>query len=362
MALSKLDRRRFLLGSASMGAMALTPGIAKATSPKSILANNITIDTHGHPGIMLNRPGVFDDAEESGITAITASAAADSPARLHGSKTNFRATQPGELYGHTRDLIDNARDVLEDRNTLIAKSIKEILSAKKNKKMACILAVEGGDFAEGRMEAIEEFYNKGVRLIQPVHDRPNLFGDSQRGTDKGDLTGDGKQFIKELNRLGIVCDVAHMTKKGTQLAAETINDPLILSHALHLNRPSVRMRRFKRVSDHEHQKIVVETGGLLGIWGLRLSSKMLGLVGADSQKAFVLNQFKFLADLYGVDHICLGTDIGGLKGYEGWLDDYSKLTDLAEGLQGVGFKDDEIIKMLGGNFMRVFKKVTEEST
>ncbi len=361
MIFGNLDRRRFLLGSASLGALAFTTGMANAESPKSILANNISIDTHGHPGIMRNNHDVFENAEKSGITAVTASAVADGPAYMGSSKSKFRSTQPGELYRHAKGRIDRAVAFLKDYNAPIARTSKEILSAKKNKKMACILAVEGGDFAEGRLEAIEEFYDKGVRLIQPVHDRPNLFGDSQRATDKGDLTGEGKQFIKELDRLGIVCDVAHMTKRGARLAAESLGAPMILSHALHLNRESVRMRRFKRVSDHEQQKIVVETGGLLGIWGLRLPSKLLGFVKADSQKAAFLNQFKFLADRFGVEHICLGTDIGGLRGYEGWLDDYSKFTDLAEELQGAGFTDDEIIKILGGNFMRVFKKITEKS-
>ncbi len=92
-----------------------------------------------------------------------------------------------------------------------------------------VLAVERGDFLEGRLERVQEAHDRGIRSIQLVHYRVNELGDIQTEPPQhSGLTPFGRQVIREMNRLGMLVDVAHATFDGVRAAADTSSKPMVL--------------------------------------------------------------------------------------------------------------------------------------
>lgn len=300
-------------------------------------------------------PEALREIKETQLTAFTYSVVADGPliGRKRGRLVIKGEPAKGQLYKHTSSQFNAGLEDIKDAEIPIATSAADIENAKKNGKKTALLAIEGGDFAEGKMETIEEFHKKGVRVIQPVHKRGNQFADSQEHELHGDgLSDAGKEFVKELDRLGIVNDVSHMTEDALEETAEITTKPLVLSHVIY-PKGGAGFRRFKRWASTSYAKMVVETGGVLGVWNM--TDRLYKHLGYGSGKEMFVGTFRYLADEYGVDHVALGSDVGSTPG---WFDSYERLPDLADELKTAGFNDEEIGKMLGGNILRVIRKVT----
>jgi membrane dipeptidase len=203
-------------------------------------------------------------------------------------------------------------------------------------------ASEGADFLEGHLERIEEARtNFGLRHLQLTHYRPNELGDIQTEDplDHG-LTDFGVEVVRACNRLGIVVDVAHGTYDLVERAAAATSRPLILSHTSLTPAPG----RYSRQISADHARVVAGTGGVIGIWPPRGIFPTLDAMAAG---------FRRMADVVGVDHVGLGTDMRGLP-HGSVLDSYRDLPLLARALLGAGFTPEETVKMLGGNYARVF--------
>ena len=330
-------------------------------SADAFLKQTITIDTHAHPGAYWRENGnvsrALGEIKNSHITAFNFSVPVDVPVLGRTNSGRIfakRAPSSGELYKFAKAGIELGISEMSDKGIPVARTAADIVAAKKSATPTGVLALEGGGFAEDRLEAIQEMYELGVRIIQPVHyNTASPFGDIQGQDEKGGLTSDGETFVKELGRLGIILDVAHMTEEGVAKAADAYGGPLLLSHVLYP--PSgKRFTRFTRWASPEHARRVVDTGGLLGVWnftGYRYPKHL----GYDSEKEMTIGTFRKLADEYGVDHVCLGSDVGST---EGWFNGYDDLPKLVEGLRDDGFNDEEVAKMLGGNVLKLFADVT----
>jgi len=359
-----VNRRAFLAGgSAAAAAMLAGCQTVQPAAKDPFLETIITIDTHAHPGSFWRKSGDVSGALErikaGQLSAFTYSVPADIPVLTRNDQRRIvteRAPEPEELYRFARRSINKGVANLADAGIPVAKTSQDIIAAKNAGTPAGILALEGGGFAADRLEAIEEMHSLGVRIIQPIHyNHYNPFGDIQGRSELGGLTAEGRQFVKELRRLGIVLDVAHMTMQGASKAAEAYAGPMILSHVFHLEKG---MRTTTpRVAFPDHAKIVADTGGLLGVWNLA-PRRWVEYLGYTSRKDMFIGTFKKLADRYGTDHVCLGTDIGSTTG---WFNNYDQLADLARELRNTGFNNPEIAKMLGGNVLKLFGDITHKT-
>jgi len=360
-----LDRRSFLntgtaaivTALAGIPAMTAFTGAAYAkSSAEDLLKQAITFDTHTHPGpfyrSMESLPGALKKIKASHLTGFAYSVVTDLPIMKKG-RLMKRKPEKGELYQYVVSELEKGSTKLTELGVKIALNSQDIIAAKKAGAPVAMLAIEGGGFAEDRLEAIQEVYHLGARIIQPLHyNYYNPFGDIQGKSSKGGLSKEGTAFVKEMARLGMVVDVAHMTHKGVNKAADAYGGPLLLSHVAYLKRRT-DTGRFKRTAMPEHAKRVVDTGGLLGVW-VNDHPKIVEMLGYSSAKKLMIGNFRMLADKYGADHVCLGTDLNSTKG---WFKGYEMLPELVESLQEVGFHDDEIINMLGGNVLKLFNKV-----
>ena len=146
-------------------------------------------------------------------------------------------------------------------------------------------------------------------------------------------------MIRRCNALGIVVDVAHGTFELVKRAVATTAKPLLLSHTGLGNRPTP----WTRLITSDHARAVASTGGMVGIWPVQDVANVSSYAGGIAR----------MVDVIGVDHVGIGTDQMGLLGPSS-LPSYADLPQLAAALSS-RFKPDEIARLLGGNYRRVFE-------
>jgi membrane dipeptidase len=205
-----------------------------------------------------------------------------------------------------------------------------------------IVSSEGADFLEGRIERLDEAYQRwALRHLQLTHYRPNELGDIQTEPSvHGGLTPFGAEVIRRCNQIGIVVDVAHGTYELVKKAAVVTTKPLVLSHTSLTDRPAAWTRRILP----DHARAIASTGGVIGIWPVTAYFPNV-VAYADG--------FARLVDVAGVDHVGLGTDQLGLVGGSA-LPSYADIPQLAAALRRK-FTTEETAKLLGGNYRRVFQ-------
>ncbi|WP_296224289.1 dipeptidase [Ralstonia sp. UBA689] len=157
----------------------------------------------------------------------------------------------------------------------------------------------------------------------------------------GGLTDFGADVVRRCNALGIVVDVAHGTYDLVKRAAATTTKPLVLSHTALSGRPGAR----SRLISADHARAVAETGGVIGVWPNTGDFPSLDAMAVG---------IKRMADVVGVAHVGLGTDMLGFIRPPVFTS-YAQLPELAAALLKAGFTSAEVGQILGGNYRRVFE-------
>ncbi|MGH7305282.1 MAG: dipeptidase, partial [Candidatus Rokuibacteriota bacterium] len=153
-----------------------------------------------------------------------------------------------------------------------------------------------------------------------------------------------RDAIAECNRLGIVIDVAHATMRFVEAAAKTSTTPLILSHtAVAQGQPPAFSRRISP----EHAKLVASTGGVVGVWCNPSTLKSLG---------DYVDALARAVDAAGEDHVGFGTDNSGFGATPAVWEDYRDFPLVLRQMRRRGFSPDQIRKIAGGNYLRVFDR------
>jgi membrane dipeptidase len=311
-----------------------------------------SVDIHSHAGALLHVGSAGGTAAflplaapmKAGRLAVVCLAiVSDSPTHRvtpEGRIRPFREPEPGELYGYAQRGFERLQALVAAQNLNIITTAAGLTAARSSSPSA-IVSAEGGDFLEGRIERVDEAHAQWqLRHLQLTHYRVNELGDIQ--TEKpvhGGLTPFGAEVIGRCNRLGIVVDVAHATYDLVKQAAAVTSKPLVLSHTSLVEQPRPRTRRISA----DHARVIASTGGVIGVWPVTdFYPDIPALAEGIGQ----------MADIVGVDHVGLGTDMMGLVGASA-LPDYARLPELADALLQ-RFNREETQKILGGNYARVF--------
>lgn len=272
-------------------------------------------------------------------------------------------SKPGDARENYLRWIDALDRQLEKEHLQRALTLKDLQAAHASKRPTVIQAIEGAQFIEGRLERIEEVYKRGLRHLQLLHDRDDLvvrLGDTDNGRDHtGGLSAFGRDVVRECNRLGIVVDLAHASPETIAGASKVTSQPFIVSHS-GPDKPSTGNSRMMgmlqtRLLNKERAKVVADAGGVIGVW----------IYMADSVQDYVRN-LRAMVEIAGIDHVGIGTDTNIISGASGqhtnqaWpgLNGGFFYSTVAEMLRQ-GFTPEEIRKVGGGNYCRVFDKVTQ---
>jgi membrane dipeptidase len=351
-----LDRRDVLQGFAATAALAAAgcaaAGISEAhrATAQELARDSVSVDLHSHAGLLRSSPRTLDGHLEriarGRLRASLFAAVGDGPLiarRPQGGLYATREPRPGELPAAVAHQLRIVRQRIAGERLTLIRSPADLDLARRQARPGALLAVEGGDFLEGRIERVAEAHAQGVRSIQLVHYRVNELGDIQTEPPRhGGLTPFGKDVVREMNRLGMVVDVAHLTHDGVRDVMAVARTPVILSHTV-LETP------WARSVSREHARLVAARGGVVGIFPV--NSGYQGFTG-------YLEHLARMIRAAGPDHVGVGTDMDGISPASfASFDDYAEWSSIAAGLLAKGVSREDVVKVTGGNFLRVYREV-----
>ncbi len=318
-----------------------------------LLDQHPSLDIHAHPGrFHRDNTGMEQRILEmvrgglsAGFFCVSTDRAVIRRDRQTGRIRAQRAFEPRESYRDTYARFAVLDPWFDQGRLLRVLSPADVLRAKRMRRPGALLAAEGADFLEERIDRVQEAHDRGIRSIQLVHYNINAVADIQTEEPRHHgLTPFGANVIREMNRVGMIVDVAHATEQVTRDVVDITTRPIVLSHTALRRTP----RKYTRFIYADHARLIASTGGLIGVWP----------AGRGGLERWT-RRFRKLADLVGPEHLAVGTDMDGLRNTV--FDDYGALPDFAAALLAAGFSKDEAAGILGGNFMRVFRKVAQEA-
>ncbi|XP_043562733.1 dipeptidase 1 [Chiloscyllium plagiosum] len=233
-------------------------------------------------------------------------------------------------------------------------STKEINASFKNGKVASLIGVEGGHSIDSNMATLRLFYELGVRYMTLTHSCNTPWADNWL-VDMGDdpaqsngLSTYGKKIIQEMNRLGMIIDLAHTSMKTMNDVLQLSKAPVIFSHssayALCNNRRNVPDEILKKVS---------EKGGIVMV---NFYNEYVTCNDA-AKLSDVADHFDHIKKIAGYQTVGFGGDYDGVSRLPAGLEDVSFYPDLVAELLRRNWTDKDVKAALGGNFLRVFEQV-----
>lgn len=239
-----------------------------------------------------------------------------------------------------------------DKNPIdiaLATNYDEIIKNNKEGKISAVLTIEEGGAIRGQLHNLRNYYRLGVRAITLTWNHANEIGypnlnDEYR--NKG-LTEFGKEVVCEMNRLGMLIDVSHLSDAGFYDVARLSEKPFIASHS---NSRAMK-NHFRNLTD-DMIKVLSERGGVMGI---SVEKEFLG----DSNNAKIedmIRHIKHIRNVGGIDVIAIGTDFDGCSP-NSEIGNIGEMDKLREALKKNKFTEDEIDKIFYGNALRVIKEV-----
>lgn len=234
----------------------------------------------------------------------------------------------------------------------LATTAQDIRRAKREGRAAIMLGTEGTRWLEGSLEPLRLLYRLGLRELQLTWAFPNAV------VPDGKISAFGREVLRECSRLGIIVDVTHIPEAAFWEVMDLHDGPVIISHG--------SANGVTTDQNDEHLKAIAAKGGLIGIHFFTT------YLGEHPAPLDVYKQVDYLADRMGIDHIALGVDFfpteGAWRRFQSdqntphlrWaIPDFSEMPRITQCLVDQGCSNEDIAKILGGNFLRVCEQVLD---
>ena len=247
----------------------------------------------------------------------------------------------------------------------MAHTADDVDRAFKNGKIASLIGMEGGHSIDNSLATLRMFYALGARYMTLTHSLNLAWADA--ATDKpvhGGLTKFGEEVIREMNRLGMLVDLSHVSPDTMEDALRVTEAPVIFSHSSAKAICNVP----RNVPDNILQ-LVAKNGGVVMVtfvpgfisqavadFNARPEAERKGITAPRATLSQVADHIDHIRKVAGIDHIGLGGDFDGITDVVAGLEDVSKYPDLTAELLKRGYKDDDIKKILGLNVLRVMRQ------
>ena len=283
----------------------------------------------------------------------------------------------------------------------LARTASEVRRLAGEGKLAAILSVEGAQAIEERLDLLPQLWDHGVRSIAPAHFTSNGWADSSADRPRhGGLSRLGRKAIGEMNRLGMIVDVSHLSDDAFWQVLAASTAPVFASHssarALHDHPRNLSDAMIKAIRDRDgivgitwypeycsraHQRAMeakarsidldalgFESGGpgmpaiavLMRSCGADMHAKYNVLMSEDlpmPSVATIVEHVSHVADLIGADRVCLGSDHGAVRFDIPGFEDCTKFPVVTQALRDRGFSDAEVRNILGENVLRLMARV-----
>lgn len=255
------------------------------------------------------------------------------------------------MFKYTNTLINLADSILKEAPELrLARGYGEFEGARKDAKIAIVLTIEDGRAIEGSIENLRALYKRGVRGMSITWNLNNDLATSawEARHRKGQgLTGKGREVVREMAKMGMMIDVSHASLETVRDIFKEVTVPIYASHScVYAINPHWRNLRDWEI------KAIAERGGVIGV---NFYSKHLRKDGKPASATDVARHIDYIVKLVGIDYVAIGSDFDGDIKNTKRLENISKMQSLTEELVRRGYSDDDVRKVLGGNFLRFFK-------
>lgn len=236
-------------------------------------------------------------------------------------------------------------------------------------KKGFLINIESGSPLDGNITLLDMFYHLGVRAMGLTHNPRNELGDGLSVKNPHGLTSFGKQIVRRMNQLGMIIDIAHLSKPGFYDVLRNSSGPVISSHT-----GARKLCNVFRNLDDDQIKQIVRRNGVVCIFYIPefIKSPTKRYISYQGMKKVnwknilksttvkdVVNHIQYVADKFGVNNVGLGSDFDGYDGVIKGLEDVTGLPNITAELVNRGFNQAEIKKILGGNFLRVIRTVLQ---
>jgi membrane dipeptidase len=292
----------------------------------------------------------------------------------------------------TLDMIDSVYRAVErhPRDLMIATSVTDIRRAKRQGKIAALMGIEGGHAIEDSLPTLREFYRLGVRYITLTWNNTNNWADAGRGQKKHNGLSDfGREVVREMNRLGMLVDVSHVSDETMSDALDVSTAPIIASHS------STRaISDVSRNIPDDLLKRIAKNGGVVQVnfYSVFVDVKNVAPQSAERDKRLkaqqdaidekykddperraeesdkleaanplpplpiskLIDHIDHIVKVAGIDHVGIGADFDGANDMPEGAQDVSMLPNITYELLKRGYSERDIRKILGENLLRAF--------
>ncbi len=251
----------------------------------------------------------------------------------------------------TLSIIDKLYKEIEinKNDIMLCRNYKDINIACDSGKIAAVLTIEGGEALEGSISSLRMLYELGVRAMTLTWNYRNEIADGVLdGISGGGLTPFGREVVAEMNKMGILIDVSHISEAGFWDVINLSKAPIVATHS-----------NAKKVCGHlrnltDEQLLALKKNG--GVTGLNLYPAFLSDTGKASIKD-VIAHIEYITALTGEDTLGLGSDFDGIESTPVGLEGVQCYSTLINELLKLNYSDTLIRKIAGENFMRLIKTV-----
>ncbi len=291
-----------------------------------------------------------------------------------------RPSEPGEGIAAARHQISAIQSMAARHSDqiILAKTAADVRNAKTEGKIAILIAIEGGYLIEDSLDILREFHLAGATYLTLTHSFHTSWADScgvhtDLSPRHNGLAPFGKQVIRELNRLGMMIDVSHVSDKTFRDVLELSEAPVIATHS------SCRaISPHRRNMSDEMIKSLADAGGVLQInfasafidpnfppididaltaWRADKTLPRPAFFAHSTPLEVLVDHFDHALQLVGTDHVGIGTDFDGVPTLPDAMQDCSMLPNLTAALLARGYGEEDLGKMLGENALRVMEAV-----
>ena len=301
--------------------------------------------------------------------------------------------QGSEAVRRTLDLRDAMQSVFDKYPDQIelAVSARDIERIVAQKKIAAVLTAEGGHQIDDDLGVLRMYRRMGILSMTLTHFRNNHWADSSTAApEHNGLTDFGKQVVREMNRIGMIVDISHVSDKTFYDVLEVTTKPVIASHSSCFVYSDI-----PRNMHDDMFRALAKNGGVVGV---NFGSSFLNQQDAEALKKMIAQRnaaeptatgaeldayaakdyfanneghpavghasvedaaecIDHIVKIAGIDHVGIGSDFDGIPSVPAGLEDMSKMPNLTAALLKRGYREEDIKKIMGGNFLRVLREV-----
>jgi len=282
----------------------------------------------------------------------------------------------------TDEIIDSleAQIARNAERIAICRTASEAERIVESGRIAAFVGIENGVAIASKLDNLEHFYDRGVRYVTLTHTSSSEWCISSADTAPAfdGLTDFGREVVRKMNEFGMIVDISHASVSAVEEVLKVTADPIIASHScVHSICPSDRnltdeqiSSEWNRLSDSlfkAHKTVIDSIRALYQEdhdkrhQAMRPIFEMMDreLDKIDVSVTTIVDHIDHIVNLVGPDYVGLGSDFDGVFSLPRGVSDCSMVPNITKELVRRGYSDQDIEKVLGGNFMRVFRQVCD---